>query len=640
MPKDLKSEESKRLYPLLSLTLNQLATQKRRINIRLVIVGNSTTSVGVLKHLLSLPDLDFNNITLISSKFLNKDWFLNTNSEELESSQIFLQRLFLEKKTRLIQGKMESLDRKNKIIMVKNLLGENYKIRYDYLVITTGLVDKTYQLLKQKGTFNNIFSLKSNEDQSSQNIQNMSNTSGGDNKPGLIISNTTADKSSQKTGNDNATYFSKSKKGEKDFKQGVGEPLELGTEININTDFFVSVDDLQSDIRAFISQNPSINNKNILLKKLSKQKSWAGKLLHKKIPQNVVLYGESPQIFALLESLLSDFDLNLSKINLLLPSRSGDHLDYLGLKTEPSNLSCQDGKKISNEETLRKMDNRVDFPVLFENKEIKEFYLSLLEYFGVNVLRDYEILGLCEIENSLLVRFNSESEKKRKMYESQKTDNPSNKENSDPFDSVFKAEQERNEINKKFLERVNELRKESYFFNLNSISPEIRRHLESQNPKIFTDIEDLKLFKEESDEENRKVKKRYGYSKEVNEEGDDLLQDAIVFMGNTFDVGNTVFRAIQDNGLVYNGRLIVTNNFRTIDQYIYACGKISEFSQRYLTKGLGRSLKLDKFDGFEVGVHFARQFESMLRDEDFVEGILSLSYFKYLYYFKNIFFNN
>ena len=50
---------------------------------------------------------------------------------------------------------------------------------------------------------------------------------------------------------------------------------------------------------------------------------------------------------------------------------------------------------------------------------------------------------------------------------------------------------------------------------------------------------------------------------------------------SVLDIDHKMFNAIQDNGLVYNGRLIVKNNYQTTDPSIFACGKICEFSQRY-----------------------------------------------------------
>lgn len=47
------------------------------------------------------------------------------------------------------------------------------------------------------------------------------------------------------------------------------------------------------------------------------------------------------------------------------------------------------------------------------------------------------------------------------------------------------------------------------------------------------------------------------------------------------DVDNDVFSSIHENGLVYNGRLIVDRNFQTTDGSIFAAGSLCEFSNRY-----------------------------------------------------------
>lgn len=72
------------------------------------------------------------------------------------------------------------------------------------------------------------------------------------------------------------------------------------------------------------------------------------------------------------------------------------------------------------------------------------------------------------------------------------------------------------------------------------------------------------------------------------------------------DIDMPILRTIQENGLVYNGRLIVRNNFQTDDKSIFACGKLVEFSQRYRNFALGRSLRLDKYSGRELGQRLAR----------------------------------
>lgn len=47
------------------------------------------------------------------------------------------------------------------------------------------------------------------------------------------------------------------------------------------------------------------------------------------------------------------------------------------------------------------------------------------------------------------------------------------------------------------------------------------------------------------------------------------------------DVDGDVFNSIHNNGLVYNGRLIVDKNFQTTDPSIFSAGPLCEFSGRY-----------------------------------------------------------
>ena len=67
------------------------------------------------------------------------------------------------------------------------------------------------------------------------------------------------------------------------------------------------------------------------------------------------------------------------------------------------------------------------------------------------------------------------------------------------------------------------------------------------------------------------------------------------------DIDKEIFSIIHENGLVYNGRLIVKSNFQTTQNNIFACGKICEFSQRYKYHSVGKSLRLDKYNGRELG---------------------------------------
>jgi hypothetical protein len=63
-----------------------------------------------------------------------------------------------------------------------------------------------------------------------------------------------------------------------------------------------------------------------------------------------------------------------------------------------------------------------------------------------------------------------------------------------------------------------------------------------------------------------------------------LLSANIILTGGLIDVDQTVFRFIHDNRLVYNGRAIIDKNFKTADKFIFAAGRLCEFSQAYTEK--------------------------------------------------------
>jgi len=72
------------------------------------------------------------------------------------------------------------------------------------------------------------------------------------------------------------------------------------------------------------------------------------------------------------------------------------------------------------------------------------------------------------------------------------------------------------------------------------------------------------------------------------------------------DVDQDVFSSIHNNGLVYNGRLIVDQNFASTDRSIFAAGPLCEFSNKFLSKAMGRSLRMDRYNGREMGSRLAR----------------------------------
>ena len=72
------------------------------------------------------------------------------------------------------------------------------------------------------------------------------------------------------------------------------------------------------------------------------------------------------------------------------------------------------------------------------------------------------------------------------------------------------------------------------------------------------------------------------------------------------DVDQDVFHSIHNNGLVYNGRLIVDKNFQTTDPSIFSSGSLCEFSGRYKSLAMGKPLRLDRYNGREMGSRLAR----------------------------------
>ena len=91
------------------------------------------------------------------------------------------------------------------------------------------------------------------------------------------------------------------------------------------------------------------------------------------------------------------------------------------------------------------------------------------------------------------------------------------------------------------------------------------------------------------------------------------------------DVDQDVFHSIHDNGLVYNGRLIVDKNFQTTDPSIFASGSLCEFSGRYKSFAMGRPLRLDRYNGREMGSRLARSvfdiYDSQANQEAFEDEL-------------------
>jgi hypothetical protein len=50
------------------------------------------------------------------------------------------------------------------------------------------------------------------------------------------------------------------------------------------------------------------------------------------------------------------------------------------------------------------------------------------------------------------------------------------------------------------------------------------------------------------------------------------LESRMLLTSGTVDIDKEIFHIIHENGLVYNGRLIVKSNFQTTENDIFCCG--------------------------------------------------------------------
>ncbi len=66
------------------------------------------------------------------------------------------------------------------------------------------------------------------------------------------------------------------------------------------------------------------------------------------------------------------------------------------------------------------------------------------------------------------------------------------------------------------------------------------------------------------------------------------------------EASRTVFMCLNNAGVVYDGRIVVDNTFRTSDPQIYAAGTIVRFSRQY-----GRNIRLEHYSSREVGTALA-----------------------------------
>ena len=145
-------------------------------------------------------------------------------------------------------------------------------------------------------------------------------------------------------------------------------------------------------------------------------------------------------------------------------------------------------------------------------------------------------------------------------------------------------------------------------------------------PEDEDDEDDLDGLEEKSDEQDGEMGSANGGTNEDDDDGNDDNEGEreqknkrpkrkknekefdcrVLITAGHRDVDQDVFLAIHNNGLVYNGRLIVEKSFQTTDPSIFAAGSLCEFTGRYKPLSQGRSLRMDRYNGREMGSRLAR----------------------------------
>jgi hypothetical protein len=68
----------------------------------------------------------------------------------------------------------------------------------------------------------------------------------------------------------------------------------------------------------------------------------------------------------------------------------------------------------------------------------------------------------------------------------------------------------------------------------------------------------------------------------VDDNGEEVLVECrMLVCGDKHDCDPAVFSAVNGSGLVYDGRLVVTTGFKTVDDNIYAGGTLTKFSRAH-----------------------------------------------------------
>lgn len=210
---------------------------------------------------------------------------------------------------------------------------------------------------------------------------------------------------------------------------------------------------------------------------------------------------------------------------------------------------------MSNESKLEFIEKLIETPIGLNNKRVREFYFSLLRNEGITIYLNFEISDFSFTENTLILK------------------------NLSPIKVDTKPG------------------KKGKNYKTNANNTEVSNVIIASKTNLGNQGEKSQCINE---------------SAANSEDSEETFDYSLLITGHIFDISYKIFRTIQDNGLVYNGRLIVQSNYQTIDENIFAAGRICEFSQRYKSVALGKSLRMDKYNQTEIGKALASSFVSKI----------------------------
>jgi hypothetical protein len=169
-----------------------------------------------------------------------------------------------------------------------------------------------------------------------------------------------------------------------------------------------------------------------------------------------------------------------------------------------------------------------------------------------------------------------------------------------PKEEISAKDKSKKETDPKLLEELEFINSNTFEENA-ELEKYVIKQINSMGVKVYYN------FNYDSITLNENLDSILSYKFKNDEEEIDIIASYIV-TGGFIDVDPLVFQFIHDNGLVYNGRMIIDKNFMTADQYIFAGGRLCEFSQRYAYSEKGKLLRLECYNSREVGFTLAKSF--------------------------------